>query len=109
MRRAGASVGATRLPGTAWSRARLGAVVLSALFLCVRATSDLNAIFTGFWAPREQRRVRYVSLLRLFRAILGDCRRPRRDVFLRHWVVLERARIAVAPLLDVDQVLLARQ
>src|SRR5438270_11045699 len=33
--------------GTAWSRARLGAVVLSALFLCARATGDRNAIVTS--------------------------------------------------------------
>ena len=47
--------------------------------------------------------------LRLFRAVLGDGRGPGRDVFVRHRIVLERARIDVAPLLDIDQVLLARQ
>ena len=47
--------------------------------------------------------------LRVFRAVLGDRRRPRGDVFVRHRVVVERARIEVAPLFHVDQVLLARE
>ena len=47
--------------------------------------------------------------LRIFGAVVGNRRRPHRDVVLRHWIVVERARIEVAPLLDVDHVLLARQ
>jgi Major Facilitator Superfamily len=50
-----------------------------------------------------------VDLVDLFGAIFGYGRRPRRDVVLRHWVVVERARIEVAPPFGVDQVLLARQ
>ena len=47
--------------------------------------------------------------LGIWRAVLGNGRGPRGDVRLRHGVVVERARVAAAPLLNVHQVLLPRQ
>jgi MFS family permease len=45
----------------------------------------------------------------VFRAVFGNARRPRRDLVVAHRVFGPRARIQETPLLDVDQVLLARQ
>jgi MFS family permease len=47
--------------------------------------------------------------LRVGRAVVRDARRPGQDLALGHRVVGQAARVAVAPVVDVDQVLLARQ
>ena len=47
--------------------------------------------------------------LRVRRTVVGDARRPGPDLAVSHRVVGQPARVAVAPVLDVDQVLLARQ
>jgi MFS family permease len=47
--------------------------------------------------------------LRFVGAVLGDRRRPRRDVGLRHRVVVPAPRVEITPLVHVDQVLLPRQ
>jgi MFS family permease len=47
--------------------------------------------------------------LRVRRTVVGDARRPAPDLAVGHRVVGQPARVAVAPVLDVDQILLARQ
>jgi MFS family permease len=68
----------------------------------------LNALF-GVVGAAMMAHALEVGQLGAFRAVLRNGRRPGRDVVLRHWVVVERARIEVSPMFDVDQVLLSRQ
>src|SRR5260370_14299604 len=47
--------------------------------------------------------------LRVGRPVVRDARRPGQDLALGHRVVGQAARVAITPVVDVDQVLLARQ
>jgi MFS family permease len=73
-------------------------LVVSAVLGLVGAVMMARALGTGL-----------VPDLGVLRTVLGDRSRPRRDVRIRHQVVGQSPRVAAAPVVYVDQVLLARE
>ena len=69
--------------------------------------SGLGAVF-GAWMMTRALGLGWEDVP-LVRTVVGYARRPRRDVRVGHRVLDAGAHVAVAPALDVDQVLLARQ